>query len=106
MVKRNGRIQVIKKPFAAYKKKFIRILGESNFSQKLKIVIDCANGSSYKVAKYIFSKININSIYIKDKPNGKNINHKCGSLHPQSLIREVKKKSADLGFSLMAMEIE
>ena len=97
--KNNGKIQIIKNPFSIYKKKFTKILIRNNFSSKLRIIIDCANGSSYKVAKYIFSKININSIYIKDKPNGKNINNKCGSLYPQSLIKEVKKKSADFGIS-------
>ena len=97
--KNNGKIQIINNPFSIYKKKFRKILIKNNFSSKLKIVIDCANGSSYKVVKYIFSKININSIYIKDKPNGRNINYKCGSLYPQSLIKEVKKKSADLGIS-------
>ena len=97
--KNNGKIQIINNPFSIYKKKFTKILIKNNFSSKLKIVIDCANGSSYKVVKYIFSKININLIYIKDKPNGRNINYKCGSLYPQSLIKEVKKKSADLGIS-------
>ena len=97
--KNNGKIQIINNPFLIYKKKFTKILIKDNFSSKLRIVIDCANGSSYKIAKYIFSKININPIYIKDKPNGKNINYKCGSLYPQSLIKEVKKKSADLGIS-------
>ena len=95
----NGKIQIINNPFSIYKKKFTKILIKNNFSSKLKIVIDCANGSSYKVVKYIFSKININLIYIKDKPNGRNINYKCGSLYPQSLIKEVKKKSADFGIS-------
>ena len=97
--KNNGKIQIINNPFSIYKKKFTKILIKNNFSSKLKIVIDCANGSSYKVVKYIFSKININLIYIKDKPNGRNINYKCGSLYPQSLIKEVKKRSADLGIS-------
>ena len=97
--KNNGKIQIINNPFSIYKKKFTKILIKNNFSSKLKIVIDCANGASYKVVKYIFSKININLIYIKDKPNGRNINYKCGSLYPQSLIKEVKKKSADLGIS-------
>ena len=97
--KNNGKIQIINNPFSIYKKKFTRILIKNNFSSKLKIVIDCANGSTYKIVKYIFSKININLIYIKDKPNGRNINYKCGSLYPQSLIKEVKKKSADLGIS-------
>ena len=97
--KNNGKIQIINNPFSIYKKKFTKILIRNNFSSKLRIIIDCANGSSYKVVKYIFSKININLIYIKDKPNGRNINNKCGSLNPQSLIKEVKKKSADFGIS-------
>ena len=97
--KNNGKIQIINNPFSIYKKKFTKILIRNNFSSKLRIIIDCANGSSYKVVKYIFSEININLIYIKDKPNGRNINYKCGSLYPQSLIKEVKKKSADFGIS-------
>ena len=97
--KGDGKIQIVKNPFKLYKKKFTKILIKSNFPNKLKIVFDCANGSSYKVIKHIFSKININSIYIKDKPNGKNINYKCGSLHPETLTNEVKKKSADFGIS-------
>ena len=95
----NGKIQKITNPFTIYKKKFIKILKKKNFSRKLKIIIDCANGSSYKIVKYIFSRINTNLIYIKDKPNGRNINYKCGSLHLQSLIKKVKEKSADFGIS-------
>ena len=95
----NGVIQKINNSFSIYKNKFIKILKKNNFSRKLKIVIDCANGSSYKIVKYIFSGININLIYIKDKPNGKNINYKCGTLHIQSLIKKVKEKSADFGIS-------
>ena len=52
--KNNGKIQIIKNPFSIYKKKFTKILIRNNFSSKLRIIIDCANGSSYKVVKYIF----------------------------------------------------
>jgi len=97
--KNNGKVQTVNNPFLIYRKRFKNILIKNNFSTQLKIVIDCANGSCYKVAKYIFSKININLIYIKDKPNGKNINYKCGSLYPKILINEVKNKSADFGIS-------
>ena len=94
-----GKIKKINNSFAIYKKKFIQILKKNNFSRKLKVVIDCANGSSYKIVKYVFSKINTNLIYIKDKPNGRNINYKCGSLYPQILTKKVKEKSADFGIS-------
>ena len=94
-----GTIQTIKNPFKEYKKNFTKILKKINLSKKLKVVIDCANGSSYKIVKYIFSHANIVPIYIKDKPNGRNINHKCGSLYTQTLVNEVRKKKADFGIS-------
>ena len=94
-----GQIKKIKNPFLIYKKKILSILKKKNLPKKLKVIVDCANGSTYRISKYVFSKININSIYIKDKPDGKNINYKCGSLYPQNLINEVKKRSADFGIS-------
>ena len=96
---KKGKINIINNSLMIYKNKFDKIIKKNNFSKKLKVVFDCANGSSYRIAKHIFSKIKIKPIYIKDKPNGKNINYKCGSLYPQSLVREVKKKSADFGIS-------
>ena len=86
--KNNGKVQTVNNPFLIYRKRFKNILIKNNFSTQLKIVIDCANGSCYKVAKYIFSKININLIYIKDKPNGKNINYKIPQI--KSLLRKEK----------------
>ena len=96
---KKGKINIINNSLMIYKNKFDKIIKKNNFPKKLKVVFDCANGSSYRIAKHIFSKIKIKPIYIKDKPNGKNINYKCGSLYPQSLVREVKKKSADFGIS-------
>ena len=96
---KKGKINIINNSLMIYKNKFDKIIKKNNFPKKLKVVFDCANGSSYRIAKHIFSKIKIKPIYIKDKPNGKNFNYKCGSLYPQSLVREVKKKSADFGIS-------
>ena len=94
-----GKIKIIKNPFSIYSKKFDKLLKTNNFPRKLKIIIDCANGSSYRIVKHIFRKIRIDAIYINDKPNGRNINFNCGSLNPENLMKEVKKKSADLGIS-------
>ena len=57
----------------------------------LRVVLDCANGASYRVAPTVFN--------IGDEPNGKNINDACGALSPQGLAGEVKRLRADVGFA-------
>jgi phosphoglucosamine mutase len=65
----------------------------------LKIVLDCANGATYHVAPNIFSELGANIIKIGCEPNGLNINHECGSTHPEQLIRSVIAEKADLGIA-------
>ncbi|MDC0469174.1 phosphoglucosamine mutase [Candidatus Pelagibacter sp.] len=67
--------------------------------KNLKIVIDCANGASYKAAPKLFRSLNAKIILIGNKPNGFNINKNCGSTYPQILQKKVKKYKADLGIS-------
>ena len=68
--------------------------------KNLKIVIDCANGASYKAAPQLFRSLKAKIILIGDKPNGFNINKNCGSTYPQILQKKVKQYKADLGISL------
>ena len=67
--------------------------------KNLKIVIDCANGASYKAAPQLFRSLKAKIILIGDKPNGFNINKNCGSTYPQILQNKVKQYKADLGIS-------
>jgi phosphoglucosamine mutase len=67
--------------------------------KNLKIVIDCANGASYKAAPQLFRSLKAKIILIGDKPNGFNINKNCGSTYPQILKKKVKQYKADLGIS-------
>jgi phosphoglucosamine mutase len=67
--------------------------------KNLKIVIDCANGASYKAAPQLFRSLKAKIILIGDKPNGFNINKNCGSTYPQILQKKVKQYKADLGIS-------
>jgi phosphoglucosamine mutase len=67
--------------------------------KNLKIVIDCANGASYKTAPQLFRSLKAKIILIGDKPNGFNINKNCGSTYPQILQKKVKQYKADLGIS-------
>ena len=66
----------------------------------MKIILDCSNGSGYKTARLLFEKLNATLILINNKPDGLNINHKCGAMHPESLCLAVKKHNAALGIAL------
>ena len=73
----------------------------SNFSLKgIRIVLDCANGAGYKSAPKILSDLGAKVFAIGVKPNGLNINLKCGSTYPELLKKYVKKFKANIGISL------
>ncbi len=72
----------------------------SNLSLKdLKIVVDCANGATYHVAPRIFHELGAMVIAISDKPDGYNINHKCGATDTKKLQKSVLERNADLGIA-------
>jgi phosphoglucosamine mutase len=66
----------------------------------LRIVIDCAHGAGYKVAPEALWELGAEVIKIGVDPNGRNINHKCGSTAPEALIEKVKEVRADIGIAL------
>jgi phosphoglucosamine mutase len=66
----------------------------------VRICVDAAHGAAYRVAPLVFSELGADVCALGVKPNGKNINHKSGALHPQVCAREVKKQKADLGIAL------
>ncbi len=66
----------------------------------VKIVVDCANGAGYHVAPHVFQELGAEVIAIHNKPNGVNINQKCGSTHPESLQKAVIEHKADVGIAL------
>lgn len=65
----------------------------------MKIILDAANGSAYRVAKEVFLALGAEIVVINDAPNGKNINVKCGSTHPEILSKVVIGYEADLGLA-------
>ena len=65
----------------------------------LKIVLDCANGATYKVAPIIFTELGADVIAIHNTPNGVNINDRCGSQHTEDLRRTVVAEKADMGLA-------
>jgi len=65
----------------------------------IKMVLDCANGASYKVAPEVFRELGGEIILDSVSPNGLNINDNCGSTYPQNLSALVKKNGADIGMA-------
>ena len=66
----------------------------------MRIVLDTANGASYKVAPSVFQELGAEVIQLGDDPNGTNINDKVGALYPQKLAEAVVQYRADVGISL------
>ena len=65
----------------------------------LKIVTDCSNGATYKVAPALFQRLGATVIPIFNEPDGVNINSDCGSQHPDALIKTVLETGADIGLA-------
>ncbi len=65
----------------------------------MKVVLDCANGATYKVAPIIFWELGAEVTTIHCEPNGVNINDRCGSQHTQDLSAKVRELKADIGLA-------
>jgi phosphoglucosamine mutase len=71
-----------------------------NYSlEGMKIVLDCANGATYRIAPEVFFELGAKVLPLFHEPDGKNINKGCGSQHPETLSYEVVKNGADAGFA-------
>ena len=74
------------------------LITRDNFDlSNLKIAIDTANGASSYTADILFSKTKCDYKIINNKPNGININDKCGALYLEQLSKFVKENKLDGG---------
>jgi phosphoglucosamine mutase len=79
---------------------FLKTSFPSSFSLKgTRIIIDTANGATYRVAPEAFSRFGAQVEVIHNEPDGLNINDRCGSQHTVDLQNRVVEKSADLGLA-------
>jgi phosphoglucosamine mutase len=65
----------------------------------MRIVLDCANGASYRIAPRIFAALGADIVSVFDQPNGRNINDNCGSTHMAALAGIVPDMNADIGLA-------
>ena len=67
--------------------------------KNINVGLDCANGSSYSVAKGVFDALGAKTYAIGMEPDGTNINDGCGSTHIENLQAYVKENHLDVGFA-------
>ena len=74
-------------------------LPEKSAFEDMKIILDCANGATCRIAPVLFERMGaeVESLFVT--PDGKNINQDCGSQHPETLYTTVLGKGADLGLA-------
>ena len=66
----------------------------------VRVVVDAAHGAAYRVAPLVFSELGASVWAIGVRPNGVNINHEAGALHPDNARAEVVKRGAQIGIAL------
>ena len=65
----------------------------------VKVGLDCANGSTWMIAKSVFDALGAKTYVINNEPNGTNVNVNAGSTHIEVLQQFVKEKGLDVGFA-------
>lgn len=65
----------------------------------LRIGLDCANGAASQIAPALFERLGAQVRVWHAGPDGRNINHQCGSLHPEGLQEKIRHEGLDLGFA-------
>ena len=87
--------------YSAGRNRYIGYLSSlSTHSYKgVKVGLDCANGSTWMIAKSVFDALGADTYVIGNKPDGLNINVECGSTHPEALERLVRENGLDVAFA-------
>ncbi|HSB36720.1 MAG TPA: phosphoglucosamine mutase [Thermoanaerobaculia bacterium] len=66
----------------------------------LTVVLDAANGAAFEIAPAAFRAAGARVVTLAASPDGRNINERCGALHPEAMARAVVAHGADLGLAL------
>ncbi len=67
--------------------------------ESLHIAVDCANGAAYKSTPCILTELGAKITVSHNKPDGTNINAKCGSTYPEEICRLVRESGAQVGLA-------
>ena len=90
------------RPFPSAQRLYIEFLKSTfgcNYALQLRVGVDCANGAACGIAPALFEELGARVWVLNASPDGVNINRQCGSLHPNSLQRQVLEENLDVGFA-------
>ncbi|HEX4364418.1 MAG TPA: phosphoglucosamine mutase [Solirubrobacteraceae bacterium] len=65
----------------------------------MRVLLDCAHGSTYRVAPEIFRRLGATVTVLAGAPDGRNINDACGSTHTDTLVERIRAGAHDVGFA-------
>ncbi|MEA2194180.1 MAG: phosphoglucosamine mutase, partial [Solirubrobacteraceae bacterium] len=65
----------------------------------LDVLLDCANGSTYRCAPEIFRRLGASVTVLAAEPDGRNINDGCGSTHTTAVVAQMRAGGHDVGFA-------
>ncbi len=66
----------------------------------LTVVVDCAHGAAYHVAPAVLEELGARVVALNVRPDGKNINDRCGAVHPEAMAKAIRRHGAQLGLAL------
>ena len=95
-----GRARRMEDAIGRYSEFVKQVLPKTEDLRFMKVVLDCSNGSSYKVGPEVLFELGAESVIIGAEPNGKNINLNCGAMFPKKMAEMTKLEGADLGIAL------
>lgn len=76
--------------------RYLLKIGRYDFTG-IRAVIDCANGCASSTAEKLFSALGVKCITVNDKPDGTNINSRCGVLNTAAMAKLIEERHADIG---------
>ena len=99
MVQETGRVYAMIDSGKRYANFLKHTVAGKNIFKGLKIVMDCSNGATFDVAPELLTMLGADVDALFARPDGKNINDKCGSQNPEVLRRNVMEKGANIGLA-------
>lgn len=96
---RLGRLEIRDDATDMYISFLLKAIPQSFDPKGIKVVLDCANGATYRAAPVLFERLGIQTEVLFQNPNGININLDCGSQYTQFLSQRVVETGANVGLA-------
>jgi phosphoglucosamine mutase len=94
-----GRVKRLEDAVGRYIEAVKSCINKEQRLEGVKVVVDCANGASYKAAPQALFELGAEVIPIAIEPDGFNINKDCGAVYPNKMSEEVVRNQADIGIA-------